>query len=112
MSAYALVVLSLIAAADPIDVTQVAPIYSTGGDHAWDRLHQAFYVRTFTTGETYHHRLSFDVPWSKARWPNAPDETYQELLKRIEAVERLPPGEMERAAPPAALPSRPVARLR
>lgn len=83
----------------PLDVTKYAPIYSEQGDHPWDAVHKSFFVRTFTTGETYYHRLSFDVPWSGFRRLSTSDTEYHTLLNQLTAIDQLPRREMEDAAP-------------
>ena len=80
-----------------LDVTKVTPIYSKQGDHAWDGMHQALFVRTFTTGETYHHRLSFDVPWTDFHRLSNGGEEYQAILKKFDAIDQLPREQMEAA---------------
>jgi hypothetical protein len=95
-----LVVLScLLGQAAPLDATKYTPIYSEQGDHPWDAVHKAFFVRSFTTGETYYHRLSFDVPWHGFRRYSTQDAEYLDLLKDLEGVDQLPRHEMEDAAP-------------
>lgn len=83
----------------PLDVTKYAPIYSERGDHPWDAVHKSFFVRTFTSGETYYHRLSFDVPWSGFRRLSTSDTEYGALLNQLTAVNQLPRHEMEDASP-------------
>lgn len=80
-----------------LDVTKYTPIYSKQGDHAWDGVHKAFFVRTFTTGETYHHRLSFDVPWTDFQRLSNGEAEYQALLKKFDAIDQLPREQMEAA---------------
>ncbi len=81
----------------PLDVTKYTPIYSQQGDHAWDGVHQAFFVRTFTTGETYYHRLSFDVPWTEFHRLSNGEAEYQAILKKLGAIDQLPREQLEAA---------------
>ncbi len=81
----------------PLDVTKYTPLYSEQGDHAWDGVHQAFFVRTFTTGETYYHRLSFDVPWTDFRRLSNGEAEYQAILKKLGAIDQLPLEQLEAA---------------
>jgi hypothetical protein len=94
-----LMITCLLGQSAPFDVTKYAPIYSELGDHPWDAVHKSFFVRTFTTGETYYHRLSFDIPWNGFRRLSKQDPEYEDLLKKFDAIDQLPRDEMENAAP-------------
>jgi hypothetical protein len=83
----------------PFDVTKYTPFYHKLNDHPWNAVHKAFFVRTFTTGETYYHHLSFDVPWSAFQRLSTQDSEYHHLLKQFEAIDQLPRKEMENASP-------------
>ena len=81
----------------PLGVTKYTPIYSEQGNHAWDGVHQALFVRTFTTGETYYHRLSFDVPWTDFHRLSNGEAEYRAILKKFDAIDQLPIEQMEAA---------------
>lgn len=81
------------------DAKQYAPTYHELADHPWNAVHKKFFVRTFNTGETYYHRLSFDVPWGRFQRLSNQDSEYHDLLKLIDAIDQLPRDEMETAAP-------------
>ena len=83
----------------PVDITKYAPVYSEQGKHPWDSVHESFFVRRFSTGESYYHRLSFDVPSSGFRRFSSSDADYRALVDLLVKVEQLPKQEMEDAAP-------------
>lgn len=80
--------------ADP-PVPQFVPLYSERGDHPWDTLHQTLFMRTFTTGESYYHRHSWNVPGSGF----LAETNRKNLVKLLDAVESLPRAEMEATSP-------------
>ncbi|OYW13694.1 MAG: hypothetical protein B7Z55_16415, partial [Planctomycetales bacterium 12-60-4] len=94
-----LVMSCLLGQSESIDVTRYAPIFSKHDDHPWDAVYKSFFVRTFTTGETYFHRLSFDAPWNSFQRFSREEEAYSALLQQLDAIDHLPRSEMERATP-------------
>lgn len=94
--------LLVIAAAGDIDaefVQGVVPIYSDEPTGSWDELYQTFYVRRFTTGENYFHRLSFSPPSFQFIGLTDDDAAYAQALDLLERVSGLPRSTMEEAPP-------------
>jgi hypothetical protein len=71
------------------------PIYDRKPGHPWDQAREIFYTHRFPTGEIYEHPHAFAPPW-KEFVPFVHEAAFhQEVLARLEAVEKLPPAEME-----------------
>jgi hypothetical protein len=74
------------------------PIYDTRPGHPWDQARDIFYVRRFSTGEVYEHPHAFEPPWYEF-YPFTRDAAFcEQVLARLEAVEKLPPAQMEEQA--------------
>lgn len=84
---------------DPEDVLHFQPVYGNQAGHPWDVLHEFFFVRRFTTGETYYHRLSFTPPWPQFHSFVQRDDVFEAAISKLEAAEHMPREEMEQAAP-------------
>jgi hypothetical protein len=71
------------------------PLFDRTSGHPWDKARDIFYVRRFPTGEIYEHPHAFEPPWYEFYpfWRDAP--FYEQVLARLEAVEKLPPAQME-----------------
>jgi hypothetical protein len=83
-------VLLLAAAAQAVE-----PLFDSQRGHAWDQARDIFYVRRFSTGEVFEHPHAFAPPW-KEFVPFVHDAAFHEqVLARLEAVEKLPPAQME-----------------
>ena len=71
------------------------PLFDRKSGHPWDQARDIFYVRRFPTGEIYEHPHAFAPPWYEF-YPFTRDAAFQEqVLARLEAVEILPPAQME-----------------
>ena len=71
------------------------PLFDSQRGHAWDQARDIFYVRRFSTGEVFEHPHAFAPPW-KEFVPFVHDAAFHEqVLARLEAVEKLPPAQME-----------------
>ena len=71
------------------------PLFDSQRGHAWDQARDIFYVRQFSTGEVFEHPHAFAPPW-KEFVPFVHDAAFHEqVLARLEAVEKLPPAQME-----------------
>ena len=71
------------------------PIYDRKAGHPWDQAREIFYTHRFPTGEVYEHPHAFAPPWREFV-PFVHDAAFHEqVLARLEAVEKLPPAEME-----------------
>jgi len=71
------------------------PIYDRKPGHPWDQAREMFYTHRFPTGEIYEHPHAFAPPW-KEFVPFVHEAAFhQEVLARLEAVEKLPPEEVE-----------------
>lgn len=71
------------------------PIYDREAGHPWDRAREIFYIHKFPTGEVYEHPHAFAPPW-KEFVPFVHDaEFHEQVLARLDAVEKLPPAQME-----------------
>lgn len=80
-------------------VQRVVPIYGDEAASPWDELYQTFYIRRFTTGETYYHRLSFTPPSFQFIGLTDNDTTYSQVVERLDRVSRLPDSAMEEVDP-------------
>lgn len=85
--------------ADADFVQRVIPIYGDQAASPWDDVYQTFYVRQFTTGEKYYHRLSFSPPSFQFTGLIDDDKAYSQVLQRLEQIAGLPASAMEEAAP-------------
>lgn len=81
------------------EIDRFKPIYGNSAGHPWDVLHETFYVRRFTTGETYYHRLSFHPPWDRFSPFVQREEVFETVIHQLAAVERMPREQMEDADP-------------
>ncbi len=59
--------------------------------HPWDQARDIFYVRRFPTGEIYEHPHAFAPPWNEFMPFTHDAAFYEQVLARLEAVEKLPP---------------------
>jgi hypothetical protein len=75
--------------------TQGLSVFDTRPGHAWDQAREIFYSHRFPTGEIYEHPHAFAPPWTEFV-PFVHDATFHEqVLARLEAVEKLPPAQLE-----------------
>lgn len=80
------------------DVAQFKPLHGDAAGPEWDALYERFYVRRFSTGETYHHQHSFSPPWTA--WTRfAQGDAYRELIQRLDEMAKLPRERMEDVDP-------------
>jgi|GEM_PF-2536839 len=71
------------------------PIYDRKTGHPWDQAREIFYTHRFPTGEIYEHPHAFAPPWREFV-PFVHDAAFHEqVLARLDAVEKLPPAQME-----------------
>ena len=71
------------------------PIYDRKTGHPWDQVREIFYTHRFPTGESYEHPHAFAPPWREFV-PFVHDAAfYEQVVARLEAVEKLPPAQME-----------------
>ena len=71
------------------------PLFDSRSGHAWDQVRDIFYVRRFSSGEVFEHPHAFDPPWYEF-YPFTRDAAFHEqVLARLEALEKLPPAQME-----------------
>ena len=63
--------------------------------HPWDQARDIFYVRRFPTGEVFEHPHAFAPPWNEFIPFTRDAAFYEQVLSRLEAVEKLPPAQME-----------------
>ena len=63
--------------------------------HPWDQARDIFYVRRFSTGEVFEHPHAFAPPWNEFIPFTRDAAFYEQVLARLEAVEKLPPAQME-----------------
>jgi hypothetical protein len=71
------------------------PIYDRKAGHPWDRLREIFYTHRFSESEVYEHPHAFAPPW-REYVPFVQDAAFHEqVLARLEAVEQLPPAQLE-----------------
>ena len=71
------------------------PIYDRKTGHPWDQAREIFYTHRFPTGEIYEHPHAFAPPW-KEFVPFVHEAAFHEqVLARLEAVEKLPPAQLE-----------------
>ena len=91
---------SSVLAVGPVFLLAVAvlagePIYDRKPGHPWDQAREIFYTHRFPTGEIYEHPHAFAPPWNEFV-PFVHDAAFHEqVLARLEAVEKLPPAQME-----------------
>src|SRR5205085_7294128 len=72
-----------------------APLYDSRPGHPWDQAREIFYIRRFSTGEVFEHPHAFAPPWDEYV-PFVHDEAfYEQVRSRLDAVEKLPPAQME-----------------
>jgi len=70
-------------------------IYDRKTGHPWDQAREIFYTHRFPTDEIYEHPHAFAPPW-KEFVPFLHDAAFHEqVLARLEAVEKLPPAQLE-----------------
>lgn len=81
------------------EIHRFEPIYGIRHGHPWDMLQETFYVRRFTTGETYYHRLSFNTPWFGFFPFVEREDVYRSTMDRLASVLSLPREEMEESPP-------------
>ncbi|MBC7855007.1 MAG: hypothetical protein IAF94_16370 [Pirellulaceae bacterium] len=74
------------------------PIFDARPGHPWDQAREIFYVRRFPTGEVYEHPHAFAPPWNEFIPFTRDAAFYEQVLSRLEAVEELPPAQMEEQA--------------
>src|SRR5688572_26654341 len=71
------------------------PIYDQKAGHPWDQAREIFYTHRFPTGENFEHPHAFAPPWNEFV-PFVHDGAFHEqVLARLEAVEMLPPAQLE-----------------
>lgn len=71
------------------------PIYDQKAGHPWDQAREIFYTHRFPTGEIFEHPHAFAPPWNEFV-PFVHDAAFHEqVLARLEAVEMLPPAQLE-----------------
>lgn len=71
------------------------PLFDSQRGHAWDQVRDAFFVRRFSTGEVFEHPHASAPPWHEYS-PFMFDAAFHEdVLSRLDAVEKLPPAHME-----------------
>jgi len=71
------------------------PIYDRKTGHPWDLTREIFYTRRFSTGEIYEHPHAFAPPWREFV-PFVHDATfYEQVLARLEVIEKLSPSQIE-----------------
>ena len=71
------------------------PIYDRKTGHPWDQAREIFYTHRFPTGEIFEHPHAFAPPWNEFV-PFVHDAAFHEqVLARLEAVEELPPAQLE-----------------
>jgi hypothetical protein len=71
------------------------PLFDRKSGHPWDQARDIFYVRRFSTGEIYEHPHAFAPPWYEF-YPFTRDAAfYKQVIACLEAVEKLPPAQME-----------------
>jgi hypothetical protein len=70
------------------------PIYDQKTGHPWDRARDIFYVRRFSTGEVFEHPHAFAPPWNEFIPFTRDAAIYEQVLSRLDAVEKLPPAQM------------------
>ncbi len=79
----------------PAAVLAGEPLFDPQGGHPWDQARDAFYVRKFSTGEVFEHPHAVTPPWHEY-FPFTFDATFHEnVLSRLEALEKLPVEQME-----------------
>jgi hypothetical protein len=72
-----------------------APLFDSQPGHPWDQARDIFYTHRFPTGEIFEHPHAFAPPW-KEFVPFVHDAAFHEqVLARLEAVEKLPPAQLE-----------------
>jgi hypothetical protein len=71
------------------------PIFDSRPGHPWDQVRDIFYVRRFATGEVFEHPHAFGPPWNEFIPFTRDADFYEQVLSRLEAVEKLPPAQME-----------------
>ena len=78
-----------------IPVLAGEPIYDRKTGHPWDQAREIFYTHRFPTGEIFEQPHAFAPPW-KEFVPFVHDASFHEqVLARLEAVENLPPEQLE-----------------
>ena len=71
------------------------PLFDSRPGHSWDQAREIFYERRFSTGDVFDHPHASAPPWHEY-FPFTFDATFHEnVLLRLEAVEKLPPAQME-----------------
>ena len=71
------------------------PLFGSQSGHAWDQARDTFYVRRFSTGEVFAHPHAAAPPWHEYSPFTFDAAFHQNVIARLEAVEKLPPAEME-----------------
>jgi hypothetical protein len=79
------------------------PIFDSQRGHVWDQARDIFYVRRFSTGEVFEHPHAFAPPWREYQ-PFVHDAAfYEQVVARLEAVQKLPSAQMEEQPAPRRL---------
>jgi hypothetical protein len=79
------------------------PLFDPRPGHPWDQAREAFYARRFTTGEVFEHPHASAPPWHEYM-PFTHDAAFHErVVAVLEAVEKLPPAQMEEQPAPRRL---------
>ena len=71
------------------------PIFDSRPGQPWDQTRDIFYVRRFATGEVFEHPHAFAPPWNEFIPFTHDAAFYEQVLSCLEAVENLPPAQME-----------------
>jgi hypothetical protein len=71
------------------------PIFDSRPGHPWDQARDIFYVRRFSTGEVFEHPHAFAPPWNEFIPFTHDAAFYEQVLSCLEAVEDLPPAQIE-----------------
>jgi hypothetical protein len=80
-----------------------APIFDTQRGHVWDHARDIFYVRRFSTGEVFEHPHAFAPPWREYQPFVHEAAFYEQVVARLEAVQKLPSAQMEEQPAPRRL---------
>ncbi len=75
------------------------PIFDARPGHPWDQLRDIFYIRRFSTGEVFEDPHAFAPPWQECYVFRRDAAFHEQVVARLEAVERLPTSRMEDQSP-------------
>lgn len=75
------------------------PIFDSRPGHPWDQLRDIFYIRRFSTGEVFEDPQAFAPPWQECYAFRRDAGFHEQVIARLEAVERLPTSQMEEQSP-------------